>query len=40
MAYLGKVPADVLIDPLVTSASLVDGTIITADIAEATPNPS
>ena len=33
MAYLGKVPADVLIDPLVTSASLVDGTIITADIA-------
>jgi len=33
MAYLGKVPADVLVDPLVTSASLVDGTIITADIA-------
>ena len=34
MAYIGKVPADVLVDPLVTSASLVDGTIITADIAD------
>ena len=33
MAYIGKVPADVLIDPHVDSAAITDGTIITADIA-------
>ena len=34
MAYIGKVPADVLIDPHVDSAAITDGTIITADIAD------
>ena len=33
MGYIGKVPADVLIDPHVDSASIVDSTIVTADIA-------
>lgn len=33
MGYIGKVPADVLIDPHVDSAAITDGTIITADIA-------
>ena len=34
MGYIGKVPADVLIDPHVDSAAITDGTIITADIAD------
>ena len=33
MGYIGKVPADVLIDPHVDSAAITDGTIVTADIA-------
>ena len=33
MAYLGKVPADVLIDPMVDSAAITDATIVTADLA-------
>ena len=33
MAYIGKVPADVLIDPMVDSAAITDATIVTADIA-------
>ena len=34
MAYIGKVPADVLIDPMVDSAAITDATIVTADIAD------
>ena len=33
VAYLGKVPADVLIDPMVDSAAITDATIVTADLA-------
>ena len=33
MAYIGKVPADVLIDPMVDSAAITDATIVTADLA-------
>ena len=33
MGYIGKVPADVLIDPHLDSAAITDGTIVTADIA-------
>ena len=33
MGYIGKVPADVLIDPMVDSAAITDATIVTADIA-------
>ena len=35
MAYIGKVPADVLIDPMVDSAAITDATIVTADLANA-----
>ena len=34
MGYIGKVPADVLIDPMVDSAAITDATIVTADIAD------
>ena len=33
MGYIGKVPADVLIDPMVDSAAITDATIVTADLA-------
>jgi len=33
VGYIGKVPADVLIDPMVDSAAITDATIVTADIA-------
>jgi hypothetical protein len=34
VGYIGKVPADVLIDPMVDSAAITDATIVTADIAD------
>jgi hypothetical protein len=33
VGYIGKVPADVLIDPMVDSAAITDATIVTADLA-------